>query len=545
MMLKVFLVEDEMIIRKGIKESIPWEREGFEFAGEAGDGELAYPMIRRIEPDILITDIRMPFMDGLELSRLVRKEFPKMKIIFLSGYDDFDYAKQAIQIGATDYLLKPISSAQLLEVIHQVAKKIRHEREQEILLNQYRNEMKENLDIERQKILSSILSGKMTMGEILEEGEKLEMDFTASYLNVLIFKGFSTAEHVREDSQSLAIAADEIKMVMEEEPGILVFDRDENSWVFIIKGESQKEIEDRLSIAKLRLKMIMEKYPKLSYYGGVGITINRLTDLSKSYSKANRAFASRFFCEQDRIVDVKEANRLVMSFNKDMIDIKDIDFSIMSKKKAQAFIRDGTHTEVQHFLEEYFDSIGESAKNSLMLRQYMVMDMYFSAISYLKELGKEVEELPKKCQRVGDIASYVISIEKSIEYLTELFIAVIDIRDGCAHKKYADMMNKARHYIDANFNDPNLSLKMVSEYVNISSCYFSSIFSQEMGQTFIEYLTQNRMRAAKELLRNTNKRSSEIAREVGYQDSHYFSFLFKKTQGMTSSEYRKRGQEES
>ena len=104
--IKVFLVEDEMVIRRGIKNSIDWEKEGYIFCGEASDGELAYPMIIKEKPDILITDIRMPFMDGLELCKLVKKELPNIKILILSGYDEFDYAKEAIRLGVTEYLLK-------------------------------------------------------------------------------------------------------------------------------------------------------------------------------------------------------------------------------------------------------------------------------------------------------------------------------------------------------------------------------------------------------------------------------------------------------
>ena len=110
-MIKVFLVEDEMLIRQGVKNSIQWEKEGYEFVGEAGDGELALPIIFKEKPDLVITDIRMPFMDGLELSRLIRQELPEVKIIILSGYDEFEYAKEAIKIGVVEYLLKPISSA--------------------------------------------------------------------------------------------------------------------------------------------------------------------------------------------------------------------------------------------------------------------------------------------------------------------------------------------------------------------------------------------------------------------------------------------------
>lgn len=131
--IKLFLVEDEIVIRNGIKNSIEWEKEGYEFAGEASDGELAYPMILKEKPDILITDIRMPFMDGLELSRLVKQELPDIRILILSGYDEFDYAKEAIRLGVTEYLLKPVSASKLLESLRGVSQLIQQEKEEKEL----------------------------------------------------------------------------------------------------------------------------------------------------------------------------------------------------------------------------------------------------------------------------------------------------------------------------------------------------------------------------------------------------------------------------
>ena len=136
-MVRVFLVEDEMLIREGIKNSIRWEKEGYEFAGEASDGELALPMVLKEKPDILITDIRMPFMTGLELSRLVKQELPGTKIVIISGYDDFEYAKEAIKVGVTEYLLKPISSAKLLETLQSVSEEIFRERKEKDLSDTY------------------------------------------------------------------------------------------------------------------------------------------------------------------------------------------------------------------------------------------------------------------------------------------------------------------------------------------------------------------------------------------------------------------------
>lgn len=151
-MLKVFLVEDEKIMREGIKNNIDWEKEGFSFVGDAGDEELAYPLIQKTQPDILITDIKMPFMDGLELSRLVKQEMPNIKIIILSGYDEFDYAKEAISIGITDYLVKPLSGAQLLEAVKAVGEKVKEDKRQQEFLEIFERERQENIQLGKTKV---------------------------------------------------------------------------------------------------------------------------------------------------------------------------------------------------------------------------------------------------------------------------------------------------------------------------------------------------------------------------------------------------------
>lgn len=186
--IKVFLVEDEVIIRSGVKKSINWEQEGYEFVGEASDGELAYPMILKEKPDILITDIRMPFMDGLELSRLVKKELPDIKILILSGYDEFEYAKKAIKIGVTEYLLKPISAAKLTEVLNAVAETIRQENEEKNLLETYFAEMRENTERDKMRLFEKLLMGDLSMGEILEAGERFGMNLGASCYKIVLFK---------------------------------------------------------------------------------------------------------------------------------------------------------------------------------------------------------------------------------------------------------------------------------------------------------------------------------------------------------------------
>lgn len=235
-MLKVFLVEDEVVMRNGIKNNIPWEKEGFEFVGEASDGELAYPLIKKEKPDILITDIKMPFMDGLELSRIVKKEMPQIKILILSGYNEFDYAKQAINIGVTQYLLKPISSAKLLEAVKEVGALIEKEREYERMMERYKKEMEENVHLEQQKLWNALVANKLTTAELLEGGQKVGMDFTASAYLVFLFKIMQGGDSTGCSKDTIEVS-DKILELSAGWDSVLTFERSSEGWVFLIKAQ--------------------------------------------------------------------------------------------------------------------------------------------------------------------------------------------------------------------------------------------------------------------------------------------------------------------
>ena len=157
-MLKVFLVEDECVVREGLRECIDWARYGFEFCGDAPDGELALPQIRKLRPDILITDIKMPFMDGLALSKLVCAELPETKIILISGHNDFEFAQEAIEIGVEQYLLKPVTKSSLLKTLEDVSRKIGEEREQKAYLRRFQQEGQEYEQYARRKFFEQLTS---------------------------------------------------------------------------------------------------------------------------------------------------------------------------------------------------------------------------------------------------------------------------------------------------------------------------------------------------------------------------------------------------
>lgn len=365
-MIKVFLVEDESIIREGIKNNIEWEVNGFKLVGEAGDGEYAYPMILKSQPDILLTDVKMPFMDGLELSRLVKKALPKTKIIVISGYNEFDYAKEAIKIGINDYLLKPVTSASLMEALKKAADKIHEEQENSRLLERY-----------------------------------------------------------------------------------------------FIDYEKYRDFPDKT------------------------------------------------------------------------------DYSGVDRKLIRNFLKTGNAEECGRFIDEYFEAVGERNYMSLLLRQYMTMDIFYCVQEFIRSLNVHNEkESASELMQLKRVTKAIESAERTIDYLKELFTFALTVRDKTSGNRYGILIQEAKDYISENYGNSEFSLNMIAGYIGVSPSYFSSIFKQGTGQSFIEYLTKARIDRACELLKCTTLRTSEIGEKVGYNDPHYFSTAFKKIMGQSPKEFK-------
>lgn len=212
----------------------------------------------------------------------------------------------------------------------------------------------------------------------------------------------------------------------------------------------------------------------------------------------------------------------------------------LDRKSIERFLKTGLKSEVTHFIDEYFASLGEQNVQSLLFRQYVTMDMYLAAASMLGQIGYESSELVERCGDFQTMATVFTSVEQTKDYLKNVFETAIELREMVARKKYSTLLKDARTYIEQNYDHEEISLNMVAASVNLSPNHFSTIFSQETGQTFIEFLTYVRMEKAKELLRSTSMKTAEIAYAVGYKDAHYFSYLFKKTQECTPREFRAR-----
>ncbi len=536
-MLKVFLVEDESIVREGLKNNIPWREYGYQFMGEASDGEMALPMIRKIRPDVLITDIKMPFMDGLALSQIVTQEIPDIKIIIISGYDEFEYAQRAIRVGVEQYLLKPITRGALRKVLLEIREKIETEQEQKNYLETFQNEMKEYEEYSRRSFLEKVFGGVLSVQQIYEEAAKISLELGGPCYNVVLL-----SLQVKRQNPELAgqepEGFDRVKEAMFRYfmrfPEYLVFRWNISLYGVLIKGDGERMEELKERCLTNIEKICSEEEFSMEWHVAAGEPVERLSLLPECYTKVNHILAHRFFNPRQHILTEKDAAEFLPG--KEIKSFESVDSAKVNPEIIQGFLREGKQEEIEDFIKGYLAGV-KDALESRLFRDYLLLNIRFTTVHYIETLGIDQQEvLPENDpDRIREVSVNSGNIQ---DYMQELLERALTLRDRENENQGKRVLNKGLEYIEENFSEDSLSLNSVAGAIGVSGNYFSSVFSQEMRMTFIEYVTKKRMEKAKKLLRQSEKHSGEIAAEVGYKDPHYFSFVFKKTVGCTPREYR-------
>ena len=549
-MLKIFLAEDEVVVRETIKRMIPWEELGFELVGEAADGEMALPLLIRQQPDLLITDIKMPFMDGLTLARLAKKEIPGLKVVILSGYDDFNYAKQAIGIGVEDYLLKPITKNVLIERLSEIRSRYEHEKTQKEYYEKFQREMQAYEKNSSRDFFEALVDGSMDMMEVYKRAEKLGLDIVAEAYNVLIFTMNCDEDFSGQRDEYSSWEAESLELLENFFAGhssAMLFRSNIFSYGVLLKGQRETiEENTRACVDEIR-KILSRQDGRREWFLAVGQSVDRLSQIQKSYHTASRAFSQRYLYDEN-ILYYDEMETMEhpggQAETEDNAYLQKVDVNALNPAILQKFLSNGLQEETENFVKDYFYAIGQEPMESLVFRNYVILNVRFSVISFIKGLGCDTNEM-ESADTEEVLAESGKNMESAIAYAKKMISQAIEIRDQNSGNKNRSILKTAVDFIDSHYMDEEISLNTVANVANVSSNHFSALFSQNMGQTFIEYLTTLRMNKAKELLRCTGMRSSEIAGEIGYKDAHYFSYLFKKTQGMTPSDYRKAREEKA
>ena len=541
-MLKIFLAEDEVIVRETIKRMIPSENLGFELVGEAADGEMALPLLLRQKPDLLITDIKMPFMDGLTLAKVAKKEIPGLKGVILSGYDDFNYAKQAINIGVEDYLLKPITKNALIERLTEIRSRYEHEKTQKEYYEKFHREMQAYEKNSSRDFFEALVRGSMDMMEIYRRSEKLGLDIVAEAYNVLIFTMNCEEDFSGQREGYSEWEAESLELLEEffsENTSAMLFRCNIFSYGVLIKGQKETIEENTRSCVSEIQRIFDRKEQKRQWFVAAGEPVERLSQIQKSYYSASRAFSQRYLYDENILYYDEMASMEKKNVTEDdSTYLQKVDVNALNPAILQKFLSNGLLEETENFVKDYFYAIGQEPLESLVFRNYVTLNVRFSVMSLLKEIGCDTRTLEQ--EDTEDVLSESSkSLENAIAYAEKIISQAIALRDQNSGNKNRSILKTAVDFIDSHYMEEDMSLNKAANAANVSANHFSTLFSQNMGQTFIEYLTNLRMNKAKEYLRCTSMRSSEIAGEIGYKDAHYFSYLFKKTQGMTPSDYRK------
>lgn len=533
-MLKVFIVEDETVIREGLRDRIPWDQYGYRFVGEASDGEMALPLIRKNRPDLIITDIKMPFMDGLTLSRMVKEEFPKTKIVILSGYDDFEYARRAITIGVDQYILKPVTRAAIRTVLQEIREKIEAEQQQEDYQTKLADEMREYEQFSMRHFFEKMLEGEMSVAEIYDEAAKKSLDLSASGYNLIFLYMQEDKKGLPEnDVNHFVQTQEEILHYFLRFPQYILFRWSINCYGILIRDDWER-IQEDTDLAIEQIRMVCDRDSSdYEWYVAVSDPVERLSMLPDCYDGIRRYSAYRFIYPRQHYFTKQTIQSAGSAL--DDTQIAGIEYSQLSPEIIQEFLAKGSRMEVYSFVDSYLEKIMD-ALNSTMFRDYVVLNIRFAILAYLDKIGVQKEDF--NARLVSNPEHVHISKEEVKDYFAQMLLAAFAIRDEQTSGQSGRILKNAMDYIDSHYEDEAITLGSVACEVQVSANYLSSIFSQNMKQTFTEYVTDKRMDKAKTLLRSTDLATSEIAAQVGYKDPHYFSFVFKKTQGISPREYR-------
>lgn len=518
---KVFFVEDEIVTREGIRDNVDWHACGFEFCGEAADGEMALPLLGMVKPDVLITDIKMPFMDGLQLSKIVRERMPWIKIVILSGHDEFDYAREAIHLGVTEYLLKPVTVQKLQITLQNLSARLDEERKEQEKQRKLAEQVEENQAMLRERLLFKMIVGAVHPTEAIEKGQLLGLDMSARYYQVVILKielGDRTEQYDYDEYREFQNV---VASLAEKDPDIFALKRDWGDMILLIKANTSEFLEEQRD---LLLEGIKREVAKTRYQLAIGIGTpqSRIADLSQSFVEA-----------LEKVQSPAGLGRQGPDASIEGVELPRVD-----KSAVENFLHFGMKGEFDEFFDAHLRPLGEKALKSNLVKNYVLMDVVLAVSNTVNDLGGDVDKLLPELASIETVISNITTMEQLQDKIHRMLLSVLEYRDGRPNDQYKKLVRQAKEYINLHHADHDLSLHEVALHVSLSASHFSLVFSQEAGRTFKEYLTDVRINKAKELLRMTSLRSAEIAYQVGYNDPHYFSSVFKKQTGLSPMEFR-------
>ncbi|MDR2743020.1 MAG: response regulator [Treponema sp.] len=533
------LVDDEPEIREGIRDSIPWEELGFSFAGACADGYEALELAERIQPDAVLTDINMPFLDGLSFTDRLLTAAPGAKVLIISGYDDFEYARRALQLQVYDYIVKPVTPGELRGILEKLRAALDRDREERLNMNHIKEQLARSIPLLRERFLARLVEGKLE-GEAIREriryfGLSLPVENTSYQCLILDFVRRRGGEDFDIDllaqrnilEKSLNDCDDDKTAGISTD--LLFRDRDDRLALLLWGGDGVRLYRKGLRVAESLCRDLGTAGFKGTVIG-VGEAAADIKGIPRSYDTAVDVLTAAALRGKSGVTAYRElVGKTGVSREEETASRWD--------RRIYSALKAGDNESAGQCIGEMVRSFRDISF-SLEFYHRKITLVLAALIQFCTDLEiPEAAVFPPPSNPFAEIAALenLEDVESRLTGFLERIVQYAEARqDNFAQVK----VKEALDYLESHYADPGLSLRGLCKTIDISMSYFSAVLKKYHDRTFVEELTAIRLNRAMELLRTTDMLTYEIAEKIGYRDAHYFSLSFRKYTGMTTTEYR-------
>ena len=530
---RIILVDDEEEVRKGIIRKIDWEALGFQVVGDAENGQDALEKIEQLEPDVVMTDIRMPYMDGLTLTSWIRQKYPSVKVLIFSGFDDFEYAQKAIKLNVTEYILKPVNVEELTRILNRVRENLDQEIEQRRDVDLLRESYLSSLPILRELFLNDMVRGNMPAENIRQKLEEYKIDilgaekWLTAVINVENEASEETGLTLHQEKELIPIS---VKSLLEDNLKDYCRFMAFNSAVGVtliaaVDGErKQTSLIDLLGDICKEIKRILQVTVTI----GIGYFSRELEQLPAAYQSAVDALGYREIVGTGKTIYINDMEPV--SRGKLQLETRD-------EADLIAVVKFGTREKIEAAAKNFAARMKGARVHMRQLQVYQ-MSIINCLIRLMQQQDLELGAMFGTDEMYGKVIYGNMKPEEFASVITEVGCRMNEAMNRERDKTAKKVILEAKQYILDHYQDPELSVDVMCRQLHMSPAYFSTVFKRETGQTYIAYLTEVRLDKAVELLNTTDDKTYVIAQKVGYQEQNYFSYVFKKRFGISPTKFR-------
>lgn len=526
-MLNVIVIDDEKLVRQMVIRCIEWEEIGLHIIGEASSARMGMELIDEMHPDIVFMDVRMPSMDGLTCSRLILDKYPHIKILILSGHDEFEYASEGIRIGVFDYLLKPINEEELRKAAIKARDSILDERNQNKIYERFKEELKKHSSYIIDRQLGALVCSREPK-QYLESLSYFGIELKNPIFQIALIEANGKLMSEEEKLLSKMHVRKIIEDYYGDMQGMFIFDSGAD-WIVLLNNESENAIYEHGE----ELKCYLENNTESHICIGVGNCYTDIGKVCESYREAKDAWKFRFVSGEEDVI-----------YFRDIYPYYDTgwsaDINEDTLREFGNFIRISDALGAEKILEKVLNHMKQMGgnRNQIIILSVKIMVEIMKVISELKiNVHSELLNYPSMMENVFGLVSFdeIKGFLKNI--VQEACVAIGTEVSG----KEKDLIHKVKDYLGEHYSDEQISLNIVAQLYYVNSSYLSRVFKEKTGLTFTAYLFQVRMAEAEKLVLSTELKAYEIAERVGISDPHYFSSCFKKYTGMSVSDFKRQG----